>query len=85
MNIHEVIKNVRKSESLTLDQMSQKIGGDKAMVYRYEKDTVPRDQIRVLESMEEMGYRVNVNLGSVSIPLLSVLSNLGKLEIQKVG
>lgn len=83
MNIHEVIKQVRKYEGLTLEQMSKKIGGDKAMVYRYEKDTIPRDQINVLKSMEEMGYIVKVNLGDVAIPLSLVLSNLNQLEIHK--
>jgi len=58
-NLGEMIKNIRKSKNIPLEELGDKIGKTKATVYKYESGAIIPDFITIMEICNVLDINVN--------------------------
>ena len=78
-NIGESIKKARLAKEMTLEQLGEKLGLQKSVVAKYEKNkvaTIPRDKIKILHDVLGISY---MDLLGIMIKNISILEMFIKI------
>ena len=83
-NIGESIKKARLAKEMTLDQLGAKLGLQKSVVAKYEKNqvaTIPRDKIKILHDVLGISYMDLLGISSDDTNNKDVMLKIEHLDL----